>query len=153
MTPNFITRVACAHHADELTAIAHAAKRHWGYPEEYIALWRDGLTIKPEYIIANTVIIAQNGARKLGFYALREQGNGWLLDALFVDPPYIGQGVGAVLFRHACGRARRAGGRSLVLAADPNAEGFYRKQGATQVGRTPSAPAGRTLPLMAVKLR
>lgn len=30
-----------------LTEIAHAAKRHWGYPERWVQLWRAALTITP----------------------------------------------------------------------------------------------------------
>jgi hypothetical protein len=31
--------------ASELTAVAFAAKRHWGYPEAWIDLWADELTV------------------------------------------------------------------------------------------------------------
>ena len=33
-----------------LTEIAFAAKRHWGYPERWIASWTDLLTLQPESI-------------------------------------------------------------------------------------------------------
>mgnify|MGYP003337409735 CR=1 FL=1 len=33
-----------------LTEIAHAAKRHWGYPESWIEEWRYFLTVLPEDI-------------------------------------------------------------------------------------------------------
>lgn len=92
--------------------------------------------------------------RAIGFYGLTADRDGTsVLDALFVDPPYIGRGVGAVLFRRACWRAVAGGSLQLLLAADPHAEGFYRKQGAVVVGRVDSLPAGRQLPLMAVRLR
>jgi hypothetical protein len=38
--------------AEALTEIAHAAKRHWGYPEPWIQNWRDILTMRPEFIAA-----------------------------------------------------------------------------------------------------
>ena len=38
-------RRAQPHEAAALTDIAHRAKRHWGYAEELITLWRDALTV------------------------------------------------------------------------------------------------------------
>ena len=35
--------------AEVLTEIAHAAKRHWGYPENWIEHWKNDLTITPEF--------------------------------------------------------------------------------------------------------
>jgi hypothetical protein len=36
--------------AAALTEIAFAAKRHWGYPEHWIAHWRSILTVTPEFV-------------------------------------------------------------------------------------------------------
>jgi hypothetical protein len=33
-----------------LTRLAHAAKRHWKYPEDRTRLWRDSLTVTPVFI-------------------------------------------------------------------------------------------------------
>lgn len=40
--------------ASILTDIAFAAKRHWGYPEAWIAQWRSALTITPQQIASVT---------------------------------------------------------------------------------------------------
>ena len=45
--------------ADTLTAIAHAAKRSWRYPEEWIRLWSNELTVTPDFIERNP----QRGSR------------------------------------------------------------------------------------------
>ena len=44
-------RIRKAHSVDAeaLPAIAHAAKRHWRYSEEYIGLWRDDLTVTTDF--------------------------------------------------------------------------------------------------------
>lgn len=44
--------------ADALTEIAHAAKRHWGYPERWIESWRDTLIIRAESIAAKVTYCA-----------------------------------------------------------------------------------------------
>lgn len=63
----------------ELTAIAFAAKRHWGYPEKWIDLWVDELTIDSQYIERNRVFVANAEARTLGWCAvLAEERQCWL---------------------------------------------------------------------------
>ena len=44
--------------AEQLTRIALAAKRYWGYPEAWIESWRSLLTITPGFIKANETWIA-----------------------------------------------------------------------------------------------
>lgn len=43
-------RRAESEEAWRLSAIALAAKRHWGYPEEWMELWKDEFVITPEYV-------------------------------------------------------------------------------------------------------
>ena len=52
-------RLAQRTDADTLTAIAHAAKRSWRYPEEWIRLWSNELTVTPDFIERNP----QRGSR------------------------------------------------------------------------------------------
>src|SRR5258708_35148126 len=52
--------------AHVLTEIAHAAKRHWGYPENWIEHWKDDLTITPEFISDNEVYVAVAGKENVG---------------------------------------------------------------------------------------
>jgi hypothetical protein len=56
--------------ADALTEIAHAAKRHWGYPERWIESWCDTLTMRPEFIAENVTYCATEDACAVGFYLL-----------------------------------------------------------------------------------
>ena len=50
-------RRAAIEDAGELTRVAHESKSHWGYPRRWIELWRDDLTITPEFITAMTLDI------------------------------------------------------------------------------------------------
>ena len=36
----------------ELSRIARIAKKHWGYPEEWLDLWKEDLVITPDKIIS-----------------------------------------------------------------------------------------------------
>jgi GNAT superfamily N-acetyltransferase len=136
--------------ADILTEIAHAAKRHWGYPETWIAAWRDTLTMRPEFIAANVAYIAVENDRPLGFYVLTSEPNGPHLDHLWVLPSSMGRGIGRALFEHAAAEVNRLGFRFMKIEADPNAEAFYRRMGAVRVGTSIAETCGerRELPLM-----
>jgi GNAT superfamily N-acetyltransferase len=132
--------------AEALTALAHAAKRHWRYPEEWIALWRRDLTFTPEFIERHLVHCAVEGDAPVGVYALLFAGADCELEHFWIAPSRMGKGVGRALFEHAVERCRAIGARRLWITADPNAEGFYQRMGARRVGEVPSTPAGRTLP-------
>ena len=139
--------------AKRLTDIAHAAKRHWAYPERWIRLWRAALTVDAAFIARHPVYCAVRGRDVIGFYALSCDGRRFELEHMWVDPAHVGGGVGTKLFRHALRTVRVRRGTSLDIAADPNAVGFYRRLGADRVGRVSSTPRGRTLPLLRVRLR
>jgi ribosomal protein S18 acetylase RimI-like enzyme len=136
--------------ADALTEIAHAAKRHWGYPEHWIEAWRDILTMRPEFIAANVAYCAMEDDNIVGFYVLTTESDGIHLDHLWILPAAMRRGIGRTLFEHAVNQARAAGFDLIKIEADPNAEGFYERMGARRVGTSVSAVEGekRELPLM-----
>jgi GNAT superfamily N-acetyltransferase len=75
------------------------------------------------------------------------------LEHCWVLPAYIGRGIGARLVEHAAATCRAASATTLRIAADPFAEGFYRRMGARPAGTVPSTPRGRTLPLLRLAVR
>jgi ribosomal protein S18 acetylase RimI-like enzyme len=91
----------------------------------------------------------------VGFYALVGEGREIELEHLWVLPERMGAGVGRALFDHAIRRAASLGAEVLGVESDPNAEGFYRRMGATRVGEIsyPIDGRERTLPLLVVEVR
>ena len=140
-------------HADTLTRLAHAAKRHWRYAEADIALWKDALTLTPEFIARHSVYGARAGRDTVAFYAVTGEGLTRVLEHFWVEPAHIGTGIGRRMFAHATQRLAAEGVTTLRIESDPNAEAFYLKMGAHRVGEVESTPAGRTLPLLVVTLR
>jgi GNAT superfamily N-acetyltransferase len=136
--------------APVLTDIAFAAKRHWGYPERWIELWHDILTIRPQFIDRHETHAAMVDGRAVGFYALGCQDGRLDLLHMWVWPDWMGRGVGRSLFRHAIERAKTLGFRVLEIESDPNAEGFYEHLGARRVGVSIRELAGqrRELPIL-----
>ena len=75
----------------------------------------------------------------------------WLAD-VWVDPPWIGKGIGSLLFSHALERARRLGGTRMEWEAEPNSVGFYEKVGGRYLRDGEPSEWGRTLPVMGIDL-
>ena len=147
-----IIRPAAKEEAGRLSQIAHDAKRHWGYPEHWIAHWKDELTISPDFVAANQVFVAEDNGQIVGFYALIIRQEKAELDHMWVAPAYIGSGVGKELFIHAMQKAAGNNLHEVTISSDPNAEGFYRKMGAHRVGETLSEVDGqsRSLPRLTI---
>lgn len=140
--------------APQLTAIAHASKRHWGYPERWIEEWRESLTVTPDLILSSEVHGAAVEGELVGFYVLMPVRQRMELEHFWLVPEHIGSGLGKALFRHAVGVATSRGTRVIDITSDPNAEGFYRKMGATPVGRVFAPVDGeqRYLPRLELRL-
>src|SRR2546423_5705434 len=113
-----------------LTEIAHAAKRHWGYPERWMQFWRDVLTITPDYINENDVYVARWEGEVVGFYALAGSGAKVTLDHLWLSPAQIGSGIRRRPFHYLGLKAPQLGGRYLETQKDTNAARLFVLKGA-----------------------
>lgn len=123
-------RLARSGDAEPLTGLCRAAKAHWGYPAEWMAAWRDDLTITPEYLATGWVGMAEIAGETVGFYGLKFDRGAWHLEHLWMQPAWIGRGFGRRLFAEAVRAARERGATELLIKSDPNAEPFYLKMGA-----------------------
>ena len=140
--------------AAALTEIAHAAKRHWDYPENWIEHWKDDLTITPDFIATNEMYVAVAGEEIAGCCALVMSDSLAELEHMWIRPEHMGNGVGRALFNQIVESAAIHNARVVELSADPNAEGFYKRMGATRIGEVRSEIEGqpRVLPRMSINL-
>ncbi|HEX3248667.1 MAG TPA: GNAT family N-acetyltransferase [Pyrinomonadaceae bacterium] len=145
-------RPAAANEASVLTNLALDAKRYWGYPEHWIRHWQADLTISSDFILDNHVYVAEEEGKIQGFYALIVTGNKAELDHMWVTPDCIGTGIGKALFLDAMERAAALKVNAVEISADPNAAGFYRRMGATDVGETDASFDGVTRKLPRLKI-
>lgn len=150
---NIAIRRATPDEAETLTSIAHAAKRHWNYPEKWIEYWKNDLTITPEFIASNEVFAAVVDGVIAGCCALVVSDSLAELEHMWIDPQQMGTGVGRALFEYTTQRAKQLGLTELELSADPNAEGFYERMGARRIGDVQADMDGqpRVLPRMRVE--
>lgn len=156
---NIAVRAAENRDADALSALAYRSKAHWGYDENFMQVAKQLLTITPIMTMLQALFLAEADEGIVGFYGLRawhdepEIEKSVELDYLFIEPAFIGKGVGKVLFAHAVKVATAMGYRTMVIVADPNAEAFYNKMGAvTFAGRSSELAENRVLPLMRYEL-
>lgn len=143
-----------AHYSDAsiLTQIAFAAKRHWQYPEEWVQLWKEDLTITKEFILQNSLFTAIIGGKIVAFAALKLEKEQYELEHLWVLPDYIGLGIGKKLVIYLKQFLQSKNIVKLKVVSDPNALGFYQKMGGTVIGEWESALQGRSLPILEIKI-
>ena len=150
-------RPALGQDATLLSAIALRSKAHWGYSEEFMAACKDELNYTPKQIEAAHFYghVCLDGGVPIGFYLLERTSDSIAeLDALFVEPEFIGQGVGKLLIDHAKKQAKKLGILTIVIQCDPHAERFYTSIGALPGGtRESGSIPGRQLPLFTIRLR
>jgi GNAT superfamily N-acetyltransferase len=151
--PTCRMRRCSARDAPSLTRLAHASKASWGYPADLVALWDGDLTLDPAFVERHDVWAAVAGAEVVGFYAMNGEGPVREIEHLWVDPGWMGRGVGRLMVDDLVARARAAGVEELRVVSDPNAAGFYLRMGARHVGEQASVPAGRRLPVLVIPLR
>ncbi len=152
--PQPTLRQAKADEADALSNLAIRSKAYWGYSPEFMAACRAELIYTPEAVRRHPFYIADIAGTIAGFYALvRLSPTEIELEALFVEPAHIGQGIGRALIEHAQATARNLGATTLVIQGDPNAKPFYLAAGGRLTGERESASIpGRYLPTFAIQL-
>ena len=136
--------------AERLTAIAHAAKGHWGYPARWMALWRDELTITADLLARHPAFCTEEDGVVLGCCVLLLNGEAASLEHFWILPEAMGRGFGRQLFAAAIRHATEAGAMHLLIESDPNAESFYRHLGAYPHGEVvyPLEGVPRRLPVL-----
>lgn len=151
-----IIRAAAADEAAAISALALRSKAHWGYSDEFMQACRAELTYTATQIESGEYEfgVCEVGDRLAGFYALEFRGGKDAeLEALFVEPEFIGHGIGRMLMDHAKKKSADSGITRLIIQGDPNAVRFYEAAGGIRTGRRESASIpGRFLPLFRIDL-
>lgn len=151
----FTLRPAVPEDAKALTALALRSKAYWGYDDAFMKACAAELTITPERIADEDMIVAEAAGVIAGMVGLAPGDSDGVLELedMFVDPPFIGSGLGARLMAHTEELARAQGATHIDVDADPNAQGFYEKCGYKFTGSSPSASIpGRLLPRLRLML-
>ena len=145
--------IALPNDLEALTKISFAAKRHWNYPEEWIQMWAEDLTITREYVLTNNVykLLATN-KEIIGFCAIEDYKNYFEVGHLWILPAFMGLGHGKALLNHSIKSSLCEYHLHIDVIADPNAESFYAKCGFETIEQVSGQPQGRKLPKMRRKV-
>lgn len=136
-----------------LTALALRSKAHWPYDAAFMGVMRRVLKITEQQIRAHHVLVHETDSVVDGVGALARFDEEWEVDHLWVEPAMIGRGIGKRLLDALLAKAARLGAARVLVEADPHAEGFYARHGGVRVGERPSSMiAGRSLPVLAIRL-
>ncbi|SDU84043.1 GNAT family N-acetyltransferase [Pseudomonas mucidolens] len=132
----------------ELTRIWETSVRatHDFLPESYIELLRNRVLTR--YLDAVMLICTKDSRQRITGFAGVAAGK---VEMLFIDPQHRGQGLGRQLLRYAvdCMNADELD----VNEQNPQALGFYLKQGFEVIGRTEHDGMGQPYPLLHMRLR
>ena len=133
---------------ERLRELTFESKAHWGYDQDFVRGWAEGLSFESE----QERWVAEVDGMIVAWTALIPPADGVsVLDDLWVDPAWLGRGIGGWLFRLAAERARELGARRLEWGAEPNAVGFYEKLGGRKL-RDHVTEWGRVAPWMGLDL-
>lgn len=148
-----IIRKANLNEATLLRDLSVRSKAFWGYDDAFMRDAVDDLTLNPKHIESDLVYLCEDGDRVLGYYAFSIE-DGPEMIALFVEPDFIGKGIGSNLWKHSLNVARDHGWNKFKVVADPfAAEKFYLRVGCKQVGEYQSpVRKDRKLPLLEFSL-
>jgi len=149
---DFSIRPARADEGERLRGIARAAKAHWGYDEDWVRGWAAQGDFTPEALAGKPVLVAEFGGHALGFASLIPQGEVCVLGDLWIDPDWIGRGIGTRLFEACAERARDLGATRMEWEAEPKAVGFYEKLGGRYLRDSEPTQLGRRIPVMGMDL-
>ena len=142
-------RMARADEAPLLTMIAARSKSHWPYDKAYLELCNQVTHVTEGDIQSWIFTVAENATQVMGFSGLAEVKSEPMLDHLWIEPEFIGYGIGARLFHDTVPKAKNLGWKSFLIASDPYAEKFYLKMGAKRIGeRESEVRPGFFLPLL-----
>ncbi|HET8605964.1 MAG TPA: GNAT family N-acetyltransferase [Gaiellaceae bacterium] len=131
-----------------LRELTFRSKAHWGYEPALVRAWVDGLSFSTDkdYWLAEV-----DGTAVAWMGLVPSRAGVCVLDDLWVDPAWLGQGIGRKLFLLAVDAAAELGARRLEWGAEPNAVGFYEQVGGRKL-RDHVTEWGRVAPWMGIDL-
>ena len=136
-----------------LTDLCLRSKATWGYDDAFMEMCREELTVGPEDCKSPNLIVAEVDDVVVGLGEVLVDNGECFLEKLFVDPDQQRGGVGRILFNWAVKRSAELDQTEMIIEADPGAEPFYERCGATRAGSAPSQSIpGRVLPVLIYRL-
>lgn len=143
---NIHIRRAIPEESQTLTSIALNSKAYWGYSEAFMKECELLLHVPSDRITHDLVYVLTIDKNIIGFYSLLPEGTKAWLEDFFLDPAYIGQGIGKRMWYSMVNVARIHSIEKIEWDSDPYAAPFYKRMGAEEIGDTANGANQRKLP-------
>jgi N-acetylglutamate synthase-like GNAT family acetyltransferase len=133
--------------SETLTNIATRSESYWGYDSDYMGKFRLIYKVTEEFISKNPTFIIEEDDNIIGFYGVLTENDVTSLEYFFIEPEYIGQGYGKLLWSHLVKGCKIIGIEEFSIVTSPQAQEFYVKMGAITCGEVESLlKKGRIIP-------
>ena len=138
-----------------LSDLCLRSQASWGYDGKMLQAFRKSLTLKPEELETDALMVAEDKRGVAGMVQLSMNTETLAqVKKLYVAPDRLGEGTGKLLYVWACRTAQNNDAEDLLIVSDPQAAGFYEHMGAVRIDKTePSPIPGRALPCLIHKLQ
>ena len=144
-----VTRLVKASDEDAflLSTIAYEAKGFWDYPQAWLKLWKEDLTLSSDFLNQHHTFVISDKKDIFGFCLIISEKEFFTIEHCWISPKHIGKGLGKALLTQVL-NLEKFQKQSFQVLSDPNAIGFYEKLGFQTEKMLPGKPEGRKLPLM-----
>lgn len=130
-----------------LTNLAARSEAYWGFDNEYMDKFKVMYRVTKEFININSTFVIEEDNRVIGFYSILFEDNKNSLEYFFIEPEFIGEGYGKLLWNHMITIGTRLCIKQIEIVTSPEAKEFYIKMGAIEVGIVESiVKKGRIIP-------
>lgn len=124
--------------SETLTNIAARSESYWGYDSDYMDKFNLIYKVTKEFISKNPTFIIEEEDTIIGFYGVLIENDMTSLEYFFIEPEYIGQGYGKLLWNHLVEICKSIGIKEFMIVTSPQAQEFYVKMGAITCGEVES---------------
>lgn len=121
-----------------INQILYRSKAYWGYDQQLLERFIIDMGLTDAHILSSEYMtkVCYKDKRAIAFFTFHYRSSQLELLLFFIDPLYIGQGVGQKMWKEATQIALTHFQVSeFLFYAEPNALKFYIKQGCTTCGK------------------
>ena len=133
-------------HLKYLREIAYYSEKYWGFSDEFMKRFEEKFNITESFLEKYPVYIGMEADIPVCFWGVVPLQDKCELEYFYVDTKRIGNGYGAVMWKHLIAWCKENDILEISLVTSSQAVGFYEKMGAWVCGETLSVIDGRMIP-------
>jgi len=133
-----VVRKAVRGDLGKLNELAVGSEAYWGYDEDHMSAFKRRYAIRNNHLEKGHVFVIEKNGGILGFYHLTAKESGFELEHFYIDPRYLGKGLGQTLWGHLRAFCIHRRIREVTIVCNDLVKVFYLKMGAAFLGRIES---------------